>query len=242
MPDFQVELLARLEKDGIPIVGSIIEDSGVNGGYYIRVAVTRDADNLQQPSNRRLNDFKATLAAKGRRVEFLLHDASGLDLEVGLRATLLYAFPNDLRNVFLSADGSKARVWVEPKHALNDEEVKVIEKKAGDFLEVLGIQLHSLVATGDENLPSNFACLRVLRQVAPASFDELKLELAKGFTIPSDDWLKRRLDSLRRAGKVVWIADGFYACSLDALRGLGSARGRHSPDVRRLLALARRGR
>ena len=242
MPDFQVELLARLQEDGIPVVGSIIEDSDVNGFHYVRVAVTRDSNNLQQPSNRRLTDLKATLAAEGRRVEFLLHDASGLDLEAGLRATLLNAFPNDLRNVFLSADGPKARVWVEPKHALNDEEVKRIEQKARDYLEVLGVQLHKLVATGDENLPSNFACLRVLRQVAPASFDELKVELAKSFTIPSEDWLKRRLDMLRRTGKVVWIAGGSYACSLDALRGLGSARGKNSPDVRRLLALARGGR
>jgi len=242
MPDFQVELLARLKEDGIPVIGSIIEDADINGGYYVRVPVTRDRNNLQHPSNRRLSDFKAKLAAEGQRVEFLLHDASGLDLEIGVRATLLYAFPNELRNVFLSVDGSKARVWVEPKRALNDEDVKRIQQKAGDYLEVLGIQLQKLVATSDENLPSNFACLRVLRQVAPASFGELMAELAKSFTVPSEDWLKRRLDALRRTGKVVWIANGSYACSLEALRGLGSARGRDSPDIRRLLALARRGR
>ena len=49
MPDFQVELLARLQEDGIPVVGSIIEDSDVNGFHYVRVAVTRDSNNLQQP-------------------------------------------------------------------------------------------------------------------------------------------------------------------------------------------------
>lgn len=68
MPDFQVELLARPQEDGIPVVGSIFEDSDVNGFHYVRVAVTRDSNNLQQPSNRRLTDLKATLAAEGRRV------------------------------------------------------------------------------------------------------------------------------------------------------------------------------
>ncbi len=35
MPDFQVELLARLQEDGIPVVASIIEDSDVNGFHSV---------------------------------------------------------------------------------------------------------------------------------------------------------------------------------------------------------------
>lgn len=242
MPDGQAALHARLAELGISVVGSIVEDADQHGGYFVRVAVTRDGENLQQPSNRRLNELKAIFASEGMRVEFLLNDSQGQDIEAGLRATLLYAFPAAVRNAFLSVDNRAARVWVEPKHALDEAELRLIERKAGDYLEGVGVHLHKLVVTSDENLPGTLACLTLLRQLAPVSVQDLKAQLERRFTVPSEDWLKRRLDALRKAGKVVWIADGTYACSLDALRGLGSARGARSPDISRLLALARRGR
>lgn len=242
MPEVQAYLLTSLTELGITVVGSIVEDSDRSKSFFVRVAVSRDSDNLQRPSNRRLNELKASFASEGVRVEFLLHDLQGQDIEAGLRATLLYAFPNTVRNAFLSIQDRQAQVWIEPKHSLSTEEVRAIEQKAGDYLEGVGINVYKLVSVGNENLPGNLACLKLLRQLAPVSVAGLKEKLEINFSVPSEDWLKRRLDALRKAGKVVWIGDGTYACTLDALRGLGSERGARSPDVSRLLALARRGR
>ena len=93
----------------------------------------------------------------------------------------------------------------------------------------------------DKGLPTNFYLLRVLRHIAPADIGAIKAEAErKGKAIPSDDWLKRRMDQLRKNGLVVWVSGDKYVLSLRALKRLGSTKNRLSMDVARMLALARR--
>lgn len=130
-----------------------------------------------------------------------------------MRATLLYAFPNDLRNVFLSADGPKARVWVEPKHALNEKKSKESSRRLETISRYWVSNCTSSLRLVTKTYRATSRAFEFLKGDRPGgSFDELKVELAKSFTIPSEDWLKRRLDVLYRTGKVVWIAGGSYAC------------------------------
>ncbi|WP_186123274.1 hypothetical protein [Burkholderia gladioli] len=227
----------------IPVAGAIIEPSSAGDDFFVFVAVGRDSENRQIPSNRKLHEAKRTLANVGASVEFLLTDAKTQDIEAGLRATLLHAFGEEIRNVFLSTDGRSAHAWVDPKKALGASAVEAMKKKAAVFLMEFDLSLDSLSTTTGENLPSAFACLSVLRLKAPMTAPELMEELLRRkFTVPSQAWLGHRLDSLRRNGKILRLESGQYVLSMLTLQELGTTKRRNSPDISRMLALARAGR
>ncbi|MCE4535804.1 hypothetical protein LXT12_00835 [Pelomonas sp. P7] len=236
------QLLSLLMSRGLDILGSIVKDSGPQGVIFVRIAVVRDGENKQRPSNRLLSEIKEELRNVGYSVEFLLSDPHGIDMEGGLRATLMHAFGSDVRNVFLSLNERSANVWLEAKRRLDESALGAIKTRAVLYLADLSITLSGFTLTTNENVPSDLVILKTLRQIAPATEGEVKRMLGRRFDVPSDDWMKRRLDALRKAGKVVWIAEGKFACSLVATRALGTIKGRGSPDIARLLALARKGR
>lgn len=240
MPDHS-KVIALLQEMDIDVAGSIVEDSGAPGRLFVHVAVVRDSKNKQAPSNRKLNDARHALAEEGITVEFLLTDGQQQDIEAGLRATVLHAFGSNVRNVFMSiADGS-AQVWLDPKQMLNEAVSKAIAEKVETYISGFNMELGSLALTTGENLPSTLACLRAVRQLAPVDSSELLRELVnRGFTVPSTDWLRRRLDIMRKKGQIVRLEGNLYVLSLASIRSLGTIKGRASPDVTRMLALARR--
>jgi hypothetical protein len=234
-------LQVTLQSQGIQVNGSIIKDTGTGDAFFVFVEVTRDQDNRQIPSNRKLTEAKRELADQGTIVEFLLSDPATRDIEGGLRATLLHAFGAEVRNAFMSIDDGVAFVWLEPKRNLDESVRADIDAKIKVYLSEFGFRLGSTSVTTNENLPSMLACLRVIRQMAPVASLALKDALTRGgFTVPSIDWLNRRLDSFRRAGKITRLDNGLYVLALKSLRELGTVKGRGSPDIARLLAMARR--
>lgn len=237
----RANLLNALKQLSVPVVGTIIEDfeAEIN---YVFVEVVRDRENKQKPSNLSLRAVKQQLAESGFNVEFLLADQIGKDLEIGLRATLLMAFGNELRNVFLSIEKRRGKVWIEPKTQFGERVERAISKTIEIYLSNVDVTLESLIRTTDENLPSILACLNRIKLHAPVTQTVLLRDLvSRGFTVPSEDWLKRRLDTIRRAGKIVRLSDGGYVLTLASLRALGTLKnGSKSPDVTRMLALARR--
>ena len=236
------EIEGYLRAAEIPVSGSAIR--GVEGSnfYYVFVEVRRDVRRRQVPTNSHLKAVKERLKEKGYLVDFLLKDATMRDVEAGLRATLLYSFGESLRNSFLSSRAKEAFVWVVPKRQLTDTELGEIGGKARLFLDEVGLTLAEITTTSGENLPSKTRCIAMLRQVAPATSAELAGLLREAdFVVPSDDWMTRRLDVLRKAGLVVRMKSGRYALSLRSLKGLGTVKGHSSADLSRLLALASKG-
>jgi hypothetical protein len=233
------EVLEILDGLGIAVTGSIVNDAAGSGRLYVFVGVVRDSENHQVPSNRKLIEAKAILAERGVDIEFILTDEQQKDAEAGLRATLLHSFGGVLRNVFLSTEGRRANVWLDLKTAVESQSLTEINAKAAVFLNEVGLELQALSATASQNLPSKTACLRTIRQLAPVLPSRLITDLrAREFVIPSDDWMARRLDLLRKAGVVIRLQDGRYALSMAGLTALGSAKDASSPDITRLLALA----
>ena len=235
------EVLSFLSDLDISVSGSIV------GGYeselsYIFVRIVRDSENKQRPSNVKLNDARERLADFGVNVEFLLIDESGQEIEAGLRATIRHSFDKEVRNVFLSREGSRSRVWIDPKYDYEESTSLAIKDKAKLYLSQFDIELVALVRTTGQNLPTIIACLKRIRLLSPVTPDALSADLSlNGFSIPSEDWLKRRLDSMRRNGHIIRRSDGSFALTLRSLRILGTAKRSGSPDVARMLALARRG-
>jgi hypothetical protein len=130
-------------------------------------------------------------------------------------------------------------VWIEPKKQFADLSVDDITKTIRVLLDAASVTLESVESTVGANLPTNTICLQLLRQIAPATRGQLKeLLVNRKLNVPSDDWLKRRLDSLWKAGFLVWNKGETYALSRSGLNALGSSKKRSSPDIKRVLAIA----
>lgn len=236
----EVVVLQVLEEHGISPAGALIRDDTADERYFVFVNVGRSSENRQVPSNRRLHEAREHLAQQGVRVEFLLKDTLADDIEAGLRATILHAFINQVRNVFLSVSEGRAHIWIEPKTIPDDDAMPRMRERALHFLADFGLTIGSIRSTVNENLPSKLALLGVLRLHAPVTLLELRGQLeAVTFVVPSAEWLNRRLDALRREGAVVRTEAGLYALSLRCLTTLGTKKNAASPDVTRLLAMAR---
>jgi hypothetical protein len=141
----------------------------------------------------------------------------------------------------MSVEGKSAVVWLEPKKVLDEATRRSIDAKINIYIAGFDLRLGSISITTGENLPSVLASLGIIRQIAPAEATTLKEAFQRaGFSVPSVDWLNRRLDVMRKSGKIVRLEDGRYTLSLRSLRELGTAKnGRTSPDVSRMLALVR---
>ncbi len=234
-----------LAADGFDVIGVVENSAEGEPEFFIYIRVAWAADGSQSPTNYQMIKAKDKLGGLGVKVQVIPSDQHAIDVEAGMRATLLSNYTNFVRNVFLSLTPNGANVWVDPKpgaHSIFGE----IKESAGKYLSVMNVQLLDLAFTTDDNLPANFVLMRTLRVAAPVTLASLKkLLVEKKFTVPSDDWLRRKLDSLRKKGHVVWLRgnegeEAMYALTLSAIRALGTEKSRSSPDVRRLLAITKR--
>jgi len=240
-----LEITKLLAERSIPVTGASLADttSPDKPRVYVFVPVHRDSDNRQQPSNLQLSRAKEELGLRGIDLDFVLTDGDRRDVEAGLRATLLHSFGSLIRNSFLSVAKQRATVWLDLKAGLDSTALNAITIKAQIFLNEVGLSLGEISSTAADNLPTSTSILLVIRRASPVTAPAIKTELQKGsLTVPSDDWLSRRLDLLRKHGSVVRNHDGSYALSYQALKQLGSGKDSESPDVNRLLRLATAGK
>lgn len=240
--DKQSIIESALKANGITLSGRLAEDIFDEKHFYVFVDVFRNSENLQVPSNKKLNDIKGYIAELGINVEFILTDATKRSIEDGLRASMLHSFPETVRNSFLTMSGAESRVWLVPKAAISDDLLEEITHKARLYLAIFDIMDFSIELTSAANLPSRIACLAVIRNKSPTNLQDITETLRRRhFTIPSEDWMSRMLDVLRRNGMIIRSKGGNYAMTLAGLKALGTAKGRRSPDIARILALARSG-
>lgn len=226
---------------GLPMAGQPIR--GESGApYIVHILIARDAHGRQEPPQKRLIEAKAIVEAQGIPLEFVLINQRIEHAEQNLRATMLANHSNLVRNIFLTSQGARTEVWIEEK---GDVEIALrteVEKTVLKFAQANKIKSISIHFMHDEIIPATFEVLSAIRRIAPTSCELLKQELElRSFSVPSLDWVNRKFDVLRKAGLVVRISDRKYAVTLEGLQRLGTRKGRSSPDVVRLLALARAG-
>lgn len=228
-----------LENLNIYPKGEIVINSERPDELFISIETERDSEGKQKPTKKALIEIRDYFSKNGLSINFILQDSTTADLETGLRATLMLVFPN-LRNVFCSITDNTASVWIEPKYQLSDEEHKEISSHADRFFQLVGIKLETIQSTRNENTPTKTAILSNIRIIAPTTLATLIQRLReKKFIVPSDEWLRRQLDGLRKGGAVVVAPDGQISLSLATLRSLGTKKTARSPDITRMLALAR---
>ncbi len=225
---------------GVIASGRIAKDAFVSNRFVVFVDVQRDGENRQIPSNKLLNRVKEEISSEGTTLEFVLTDTAQQDIEAGFRASMLHSFGDFVRNAFLTVDGKKATAWIAPKVKIQADVIPRIEERTRIFLSNYEIDLARLEFTSDANLPGKLAFLQVARIKAPITVTELTQALiVKGFTVPSENWTSRMLDNLRKSGFVVRQKSGKYVVTLAGLKALGTQKNRRSPDIGRMLALAR---
>jgi hypothetical protein len=244
VPDESHIVRELVAKSGIPLTGSIIKDARPGNYYFAIVPLTRHGDGRQEPSSRRLEEARLSLLAQGYQIDFVLSERQTSDVEGGLRAALTTAYGDSAVSVAVAFQGRRATVWVEMADSVMSEAMVVaVREKIDTYFASFEVAELAVQITSQVNLPSILACLRVIRQLAPVNSDTLSTALqVAGFNVPSPEWLSHRLDAMRKSGRLVRLRDGLYTLTADALQKLGTAKGRTSPDVTRMLALARRSR
>jgi len=238
--DEQVHKL--LQSHGIDLVGSLVRDGSDSRRIYAFIRLKMDSDNKKEKTNYELTKIANSLINDGVHVSFIITDGEESDVEETIKSSLFRFFSDLVRNVFVSFSNKKASVWIEPKRLLSQEDEENMNEKCAELLHVLEVQLESVRFTSSENVPTRTACLKAIRLHAPIPKENLSKALTeRGFHVPSDEWLSRMLDSLRKSGLVLRRKDGGFVLTHSALINLGSAKNSRSPDISRALALARRG-
>lgn len=233
---------AVLDAEGITPLGRIVSGADGTEVYFVTVSVSIDAAGKQRPSNLVLHSISKVLEGAQIRAEFILRYEDAEKVESGLRATILHSHIDSVRNIFVSLNASSATVWLEPKQALSEIQLKEISIRAATFLALFDLKLDAVVLTTEQVLPTKLALLTVIRQLAPAGLTAIAHELSRReLPIPSSDWLVRRLDVLRKSGNVVRTEGGGFALTRLSLHVLGTSKDKQSPDIARLLALSRLG-
>jgi len=235
------QVTTTLLSKGIPVLGKIIQNPSTAHGYFAQVQLTRSPDGTKSPSGRALALARSSLLDLGYAIDFILIDEGSRNIEESLRASLLSSFPDNVRNSFFSPDENGPQAWIEFKKQPDTEVLPRLKEHLSKFAELFSLPGLSMTQFGEANTATKTEVLAILRQLAPADVSTLAGKLAdQGFSIPSLDWVNRCLDSMRKSNLVLRRRDGCYVLTMEALRRLGTRKDRRSPDVRRLLALARR--
>jgi len=234
------EIISTLEGGGIETISSVTDADLDGASYLVFIPIALDKNGKKSPSGHKLGKLREKLKAKGIDIEYVLTDGALFDLESGLRAALMMSHNNLVRNVFLQLKDRTGNIWIEPKQPLTSDAKAQIKTRASAYLKNFDLDAGDIVSTAEDNIPTITASLKAIRLLAPIKTSDLAVALSNAnFVVPSDDWVRRRLDQLRKKGLVVRRNDGAYVLSLAGLRALGTRRDRASPDVVRLLALAR---
>lgn len=226
----------------LPLAGEIVPNPTNENGLLIPVYVTKDASGRQRPSGKVLAELRAALAEFALQPEFLLINRASEQMEEGLRASLISTFPSLVRTSYLSVAGGVAHVWVEKKKEPSERDVQGMAEHVTRYAKLFKVERAELRFTSDFDLATPTEVLRAIRRLAPANCEQVCQELEeRGFDVPSPQWVNHRFDLLRKGELVVRMPDRTYALTSKALHQLGTVKSKRSPDVSRLLALARRG-
>ena len=149
-------------------------------------------------------------------------------------------FPRTIRNVFASINDRQVSVWLDLKSVTDPVHSFELQESTRKFVEHFGMELVDFVNLSEVNLPSETACLGIIRRKSPISIHGFARELRKrGFVFPNQQWLNHRLDLLRKKDFIFRQRSGYYVMTLNGLKVMGSGKNRRSPDVRRALTMAR---
>lgn len=235
-------IAALLTEMDLPVVGTIVSNPSSSNAYFVPLRLTRRPDGRKSPSGRALAAARSSLLELGYVADFILIDEKARDIEESLRASLLSSFPDDVRNSFFTPGKRHPQAWIEFKRSPDAGTTRRLVEHLRKFADLFSLPSLAMTPIGEADTATKIEILSAVRQLAPVDAATLARELAaQHHDVPSLDWTNRRLDALRKSNLVLRRGDGTYVLTTEALARLGTRKGPRSPDVSRLLALARRG-
>ena len=126
------------------------------------------------------------------------------------------------------------------EYELEPDELEELKNHANQVCELFNLPTARVIPLSALNLPTKFEMLRLIRRLSPVNCDRLKTALEEqNYDVPSLEWINKQFDLLRKNRLVIRLTDRTYALTAEGLHRMGTVKGRSSPDIARLLALAR---
>ena len=215
----------------------IIQEKNYGSEFGIR-ATRCNSDNVFDHIGRHLEIMKRQSQFRGDTKE---------DLETGLRGYLNGKFGRIVGKCRISAaSDTRFDILLEPEPNLTLEVsglTRLIVKHAvNEFFNLIGLKLRQVHwAASTSQTPSLIVLLAAIKATAPADLDSIRQALReRDYPLDDEDWLRKKLDLLRKRDLLVRRHDGRYALTEQALASLSVRTSRASSDVTRALALGRR--
>lgn len=222
----------------------ISRDPDHDNRFSVFVKIKRNSRGFQRPSKHKLNKISKQLEIKGLTISYILIDGEENDILATIKTALDYRFSEYLNNVFVNSTSDNVVVWIEPKRNITMQKQEEISEAAKDLLNAMNVIRFEIQYTNGASLATPTAVLSAIRLNAPASKEAITAHLRRRkLEVPSEEWMDRMLDRIRKSGRILRISETQeFALTLRGLTSLGSRKDRHSPDVLRALALAKRQR
>lgn len=234
------EALQELDKLGLDIEGSLIENPDKPDSYLAFVRTTSDQDGVLRPTDKELVKAKRKLATKGTDLSVSRIDDKSVLVGDAVDALLRKSFEGSVERSVLSLRESECNVYIGLAGTADSDLTSSIEKAVAELLELHGLKKTNFVFTVELPSITVTGLTSILRKHAPINVQELcDLASEAGFEEPALDWMNKTLDLWRKRGLVFRRADERFILTLKGLNLLGTLRNRRSPDVVRALAVAR---
>jgi hypothetical protein len=235
------KILDKLNEHKIRAVGNIVRDTGEQNKFYAFIEIERKKEGKKIPSNYKLKKIAEDFEQDDIHLSFVSIEDGIKNTQETFKSILFQFFSQEVRNGFLESESNGIIFWVEPKKILLQKEIEAIDSKIQEICIALGLKLNVVKFTSSENLPTPTACLSIIKRKAPLTLGELNTELKlQKLFVPSDAWLSKIVDKLRKSQRILWRKDGTYVLTLNGLSALGSSKNQKSSDVIRALDLPRR--
>lgn len=227
---FDEVIVAAASKQGIILAArpSLVAD----GRTYL-VIVDRETD------RRRLNAFLKVLRHQGVPIQIGFATVRDNAFEIAVRESVVMRFGEVIYDVSTSRSPSGTSVSI-----TYYENEKIASNEIRDHVQELSVlfgveQLR--LSIGEKSLkPGATEFLQLARVFAPVTCERMQEIIQdRGYPTPELEWINHQFDLFRKRGFLIRREDRSYVLTLPGLLALGSGKSKFSPDVRRVLDLAR---
>lgn len=236
-----------LNSQSFNFISNIVESEG--NKFFVSIASSYVGNTIKdgKTSFRQLAHLKKTIKEKiGQSVEFIVFIDEGFqNIESGLGEFVRRTFNEVKIDTYLSFyKGNIVDVYFENEiNDITDESFFIrLKDKVTEFLGSFDMEVRSFTANVPEKyVPSGMSILNNIKKFSPVTAPQLIENLNNGGSVvPSIDWLRSRLDVLRKNGLILWMEGGTYCVTLKGLKAIPHPKSRISSDVLRILELGKK--
>ncbi|USA40187.1 hypothetical protein [Pelagerythrobacter marinus] len=227
---FDEAIITAASKQGVILAArpSLVAD----GRTYLAI-VDRETD------RRKLNAFLRLLRNQGIPIEIGFATVRDNAFEAAVRESVAMRFGEVIYDVSTSRSpsGTSVSITYYENERISANEIRDHVQELSVLFGVKPLKIN----IGERSVkPGVTEFLQLTRVFAPVTCERMQeLIHDRGYPMPPLDWINHQFDLFRKRGFLIRREDQSYVLTLPGLLALGSGKSRYSPDVRRVLDLAR---